>query len=80
MKYLCVLVVVVLIAGVVSSAVPRPRPRVGDFGEVVRNALKVKGISIDKNFNTAVQENVGDIWSDCRECGLARALARSSRL
>ena len=51
---------VVLVAGVVSAA---PRPL--DFGEVVRNVLKMKGISIDKNAKASVQENVGDIWSDC---------------
>lgn len=66
MKCLCGVLVVVLVAGVVS-AVPRPGP--GDLGEVVRNALKLKGISIEKNFDATVQENVGDIWSDCGESG-----------
>lgn len=40
-----------------------------DFGERVRNALKVKGINPEEVSRVFMKDQVGDIWSNCGSSG-----------
>jgi hypothetical protein len=57
MKYLLVLVAVIQVWRLVSA-----RP---SFEESMRNALALKGISLEKVLPVQDGGSVGDIWSDC---------------
>ncbi len=62
MNYLCGMVAVCLVLGLVSA-----KPA-ADFGERVKSSLQSKGITLDKLLSSRdgfMQEQVGDIWSNC---------------